>query len=463
MKDIIQSNSRVTHKSGVKGDHAGRKHKGVKEGINAPSQQTIVQPKLELTTPGDSYEREADRMADFVMRKAYSGLPTEMPSTSSVLPPLISRRASSSTSGVAVDSATESGIHASRGGGHPMPTALRSQMESGFETDFSRVRLHTGSAAEAMSNDLSAKAFTYGNDIYFNRGQYSPDTTAGQHLIAHELTHVVQQSGKVGREEEENEEDKIVNESTKKDQDEITTNYDKWMEEQEVRRYNNNIDPKEDFENSALKNIGMMPMIQNSMITAVYLIHKTRYWLKYCIDKEILRQKEDEDSELYSSHIRDKEYYRNLVTTILSSPNFLSIVFNNLGCIREKIVKYDFHNFKYIKLITNENRMQTYGVNKGGKIGLSDMFFGHGLTNKDRAYAIIHEFAHSVLHNSGEELYIDNFEETEKGIPPRAEVFCDIFNTLNIYNKEKCINDIIKTKIINSPDFYVLLCYLFAY
>lgn len=201
MKDIIQSNSGVTHKNGVKGDHAGRKHKGVKEGINAPSQQTIVQPKLELTTPGDSYEREADRMADFVMRKAYSGLPTEMPSTSSVLPPLISRRASSSTSGVAVDKGTESGIHASRGGGQPMPTALRSQMESGFEADFSGVRLHTGSAAEAMSNDLSAKAFTYGNDIYFNRGQYSPDTTAGQHLIAHELTHVVQQSGKVGREE----------------------------------------------------------------------------------------------------------------------------------------------------------------------------------------------------------------------------------------------------------------------
>ena len=245
MKDIIQSNSGVTHKSGMKGDHAGRKHKGVKDGINAPSQQTIVQPKLELTTPGDSYEREADRMADFVMRKAYSGLPTEMPSTSSVLPPVISRRASSSTSGVAMDSATESGIHASRGGGQPMPTALRSQMESGFEADFSGVRLHTGSAAEAMSNDLRAKAFTYGNDIYFNRGQYSPDTTAGQHLIAHELTHVVQQSGKVGREEEENEEDKIVNEGTKKDQDKITTNYDKWMEEQEARRYNNNIDPKD--------------------------------------------------------------------------------------------------------------------------------------------------------------------------------------------------------------------------
>lgn len=201
MKDVIQSNSGVTHKNSVKANHAGGKHKGVKEGINAPSQQTIVQPKLELTTPGDSYEREADRIADFVMRKAYSGLPTEMPSTSSVLPPMISRRASSSTSGVTVDNTTESGIHASRGGGQPMPTALRSQMESGFEADFSEVRLHTGSAAEAMSNNLRAKAFTYGNDIFFNSEQYQPHSAAGQRLIAHELTHVVQQSGKVGREE----------------------------------------------------------------------------------------------------------------------------------------------------------------------------------------------------------------------------------------------------------------------
>ena len=209
MKDVIQSNSGVTHKNGVKANHAGGKHKGVKEGINAPSQQTIVQPKLELTTPGDSYEREADRMADFVMRKAYSGLPTEMPSATSVLPPMISRRASSSTSGVAVDNATESGIHASRGGGQPMPTALRSQMESSFEADFSGVRLHTGSEAEAMSNDLSAKAFTYGNDVFFNNGQYQPYSAAGQHLIAHELTHVVQQSGKVGRRKK-NETDVIV-------------------------------------------------------------------------------------------------------------------------------------------------------------------------------------------------------------------------------------------------------------
>ncbi|MDO4726377.1 MAG: T6SS effector amidase Tae4 family protein [Porphyromonadaceae bacterium] len=166
---------------------------------SAPSRQMLVQPKLELTTLGDSYEREADRMADYVMRKPFGVSSISMPSTVVANQPKILRRATGSYSDIAVDSATESGIHASRGGGQPLPTDLRARMESGFGTDFSGVRLHTGSAAETMSSDLNAKAFTYGNDIYFNRGQYSPDTTAGQHLIAHELTHVVQQSGKVGR------------------------------------------------------------------------------------------------------------------------------------------------------------------------------------------------------------------------------------------------------------------------
>ena len=170
-----------------------------KNRYSSPSRQTIVQPKLELTTPGDSYEREADRMADFVMRRQYTGIPTEMPSAASVVHPAISRSVSGSA-GVAVDTATEGGINASRGGGQPMPEALRSQMESSFGADFSGVRLHTDSRAADLSRSIQAKAFAYGNDIYFNHGQYSPDTAAGQHLIAHELTHVVQQSGKVGRE-----------------------------------------------------------------------------------------------------------------------------------------------------------------------------------------------------------------------------------------------------------------------
>lgn len=202
MKDVIQSDSGLAHRNVAKANREGGRRKSVKEGINAPSRQTIVQPKLELTTPGDSYEREADRMADFVMQKG-GNAPAEMPSATSVFPPVLSRRASSSA-GVAVDTATESGIHASHGGGQPMPAALRSQMESGFGADFSGVRLHTDNVAVQMNHNLQAKAFTYGNDIFFNSGQYQPHSAAGQHLIAHELTHVVQQSGKVGREEDNN-------------------------------------------------------------------------------------------------------------------------------------------------------------------------------------------------------------------------------------------------------------------
>lgn len=161
--------------------------------------QTVVQPKLELTTPGDTYEQEADRMADFVMRKSSSGLGSEQPSTTSIFPPTISRN-SNSSGGVTVGASTESGINASRGSGQPMPNALLTQMESGFGQNFSAVRLHTGSNAVQMNRDLGAKAFTYGNDIYFNSGQYQPHSHQGLHLLAHELTHVVQQNGKVGRE-----------------------------------------------------------------------------------------------------------------------------------------------------------------------------------------------------------------------------------------------------------------------
>ncbi|MBR6104877.1 MAG: DUF4157 domain-containing protein [Paludibacteraceae bacterium] len=105
----------------------------------------------------------------------------------------------SSGGGIAVSAAVESQLAQAKGGGRAMPDGLRNMMESGFGRDFSNVKIHTDSQAEAMNNSLSAKAFTLGNDIYFNKGQFSPNTREGQHLMAHELTHVVQGSGKVGR------------------------------------------------------------------------------------------------------------------------------------------------------------------------------------------------------------------------------------------------------------------------
>lgn len=90
-------------------------------------------------------------------------------------------------------SGLESQLSGSRGSGSPLPETTRSSMESAFGTDFSKVKIHTGSQAAAMNKSLHAQAFTHGSDIYFNEGKYNPDTMAGKHLLAHELTHTVQQ------------------------------------------------------------------------------------------------------------------------------------------------------------------------------------------------------------------------------------------------------------------------------
>jgi hypothetical protein len=92
-------------------------------------------------------------------------------------------------------------IAAFRGGGAPLPPALRSDFEPRFGQDFAAVRLHTGAAAERAAAALRARAFTVGNDIAFGSGEYAPETPAGRHLLAHELTHVVQQTPLVARRE----------------------------------------------------------------------------------------------------------------------------------------------------------------------------------------------------------------------------------------------------------------------
>ena len=76
--------------------------------------------------------------------------------------------------------------------------ALRQDMEQRFGHDFSRVRVHADAAAQTSARDVNAHAYTVGRDVVFGSGQYAPGTAAGRHLIAHELTHVVQQAGSSG-------------------------------------------------------------------------------------------------------------------------------------------------------------------------------------------------------------------------------------------------------------------------
>ncbi len=87
-------------------------------------------------------------------------------------------------------------INALRGGGQPLPETTRRFFEPRFSVDFSKVRIHNGRQAAEMSQGIRAKAFTQGTNIYFNEGQYNQESLEGRRLLAHELTHVVQQGGK---------------------------------------------------------------------------------------------------------------------------------------------------------------------------------------------------------------------------------------------------------------------------
>jgi hypothetical protein len=90
--------------------------------------------------------------------------------------------------------------HAIQGGGTTLPADTRGFMESRFGHDFSGVRVHHGTQAETLSRQIDARAFTVGQDIFFGRSEYAPSSREGQHLLAHELTHVVQQSsGRLSR------------------------------------------------------------------------------------------------------------------------------------------------------------------------------------------------------------------------------------------------------------------------
>ncbi|REH46387.1 DNA/RNA non-specific endonuclease [Tenacibaculum gallaicum] len=91
------------------------------------------------------------------------------------------------------NSSLEGDLSSSKGGGSSLPSNTQNEMESGFGADFSGVRIHNDSNAVQMNQELGSQAFTNGNDIYFNEGKYNPSSESGKHLLAHELTHTLQQ------------------------------------------------------------------------------------------------------------------------------------------------------------------------------------------------------------------------------------------------------------------------------
>lgn len=200
-----------------------------------------IQTKLTIGKPGDRYEQEADHVAGQVMsmpdtathqsiqREARPEEEVQAKPLVASITPLIQREEmpeeeepvqaklsliqreempeeeepvqAKSSLQRATDGSLQAGgnlesqLSGSKGGGSPLSNEVRSFMEPRFGTDFSQVKVHTDTTAVQMSQSIQAQAFTHGSDIYFNSGKYSPATNEGKSLLAHELTHVVQQKG----------------------------------------------------------------------------------------------------------------------------------------------------------------------------------------------------------------------------------------------------------------------------
>ena len=187
--------------------------------------QPLIQTSLKIGQPGDKYEQEADRVADQVMRMSNADTMQMQPieeeeeelmqpkiqmqpmEEEEELQPMIQMQSIAKEELVQpksnegrrfATSEINRQISSSKGSGKSLSSETNQIMSKAFNMDLGNVKIHTGTNAEQMNNDLNAKAFTHGSDIYFGKDEYDPSSLAGKKLLAHELTHVVQHSGRLG-------------------------------------------------------------------------------------------------------------------------------------------------------------------------------------------------------------------------------------------------------------------------
>lgn len=173
-----------------------------------------MQPKLKISQPGDKLEQEADVLTDKVMNTPVSG---QLSSGSDIA------RSSNQVTGATLQrkilgdggepTVQQQGqvfsetlpasrqLHGLSGAGQPLLISTRDFFEPRFGQDLSHVRIHSDGSAAATANSINAKAFTYGRDVVFGRGEYRPQSGEGKRLLAHELAHVLQQKGKTSSQE----------------------------------------------------------------------------------------------------------------------------------------------------------------------------------------------------------------------------------------------------------------------
>lgn len=163
--------------------------------------QPWIQQKVTLSPPRDIHQQEVDRGAKKAVQPIHSPVCNNSSNALSGKPvqqkPIdtnITQRFSP-VEGGEISADLEASIQQARSSGRPLDTNIRRSMEQSFGADFSNVRVHTDSQADRFNRDLHSRAFTTKEDLFFKQGEYQPGNTDGQTLLAHELTHVLQQKG----------------------------------------------------------------------------------------------------------------------------------------------------------------------------------------------------------------------------------------------------------------------------
>ncbi|MBE8992714.1 DUF4157 domain-containing protein, partial [Nostoc sp. LEGE 12450] len=180
----------------IKGILAGKqtpwvpKFQGISAQLWDNSGHTVapIQAKLTIGEPGDKYEQEADRVASQVVKQINVSKPVQLRQGQT-----IQRRGV--IGGEQPSTVLDKTINSARGSGQPIEASLQHSIGQAMGADFSGVRVHTGTQADKLAQSIQAEAFTTGQDVFFRQGKYEPESLRGQELIAHELTHVVQQNG----------------------------------------------------------------------------------------------------------------------------------------------------------------------------------------------------------------------------------------------------------------------------
>ena len=166
------------------------------------SDEAPVQAKLTVEQPGNQYEQEADRVAATVVNRMNTpglgnlsqpqSVETRFQGNSEFQQRVFRQAVDASVPNVQGD--FETALNSAKGGGSPLDNVFRAKVEPEMGADFSEVKVHTDAEADRLNRSIQAKAFTKGQDIFFRKGSYEPGSQQGQELLAHELTHVLQQN-----------------------------------------------------------------------------------------------------------------------------------------------------------------------------------------------------------------------------------------------------------------------------